>query len=443
MKIGVFGAGYVGLVTATCLAEQGFEVWVYEQDATKAEKLSRGINTIYEPQLTELLQRNLSCLRLHFENTPEAVTNQTDIIFLCVGTPSRPDGSADMSQIESAIHDLVGTVALSPSYKLVVVKSTVPVGTSKWIERIVKLYSKGLDLPIEVASNPEFLREGAAVKDFMEPERIVIGTSTATARDLLSLVYRDFSSPLISTDPQTAEIIKYASNAFLATKISFINMVSDLCDAVDGDVSTVAEAMGYDARIGKYFLQSGAGFGGSCFPKDLRALVHVGEQHNLDFGILRSTIEINQGRPLALVSKLKELLWVLKDKEIAVLGLTFKPETDDVRETPSAKIIELLKEEGAVVTAVDPIGVRNFQALYYGVSQGIRFEENVERALVGKHGAILVTPWAEFTRDLDWSKAKNLMEFPILVDGRSCLDRDHLKNIGFEYATLGRRIRGA
>ncbi|MDR6878739.1 UDP-glucose/GDP-mannose dehydrogenase family protein [Bacillus sp. 3255] len=437
MNIGVFGAGYVGLVTAVCLSDMGYKLWVVEKDKEKLEKLKIGINTIYEPGLTELLQKNIQLGRIQFTEEGKSVVENCEIIFLCVGTPSRPDGSADMSQIEAAMKEIVEQSVSLGQYRLVVVKSTVPVGTSAWMRKIATMYAKGSQHLVDLASNPEFLREGVAIKDFKEPDRIVLGCTTDRARELLSKVYEPFICPKIVTDSNTAEIIKYAANSFLATKISFINMVADLCESVGGDISQVAEGMGYDNRIGKDFLKAGIGFGGSCFPKDLRAFLHIGESYNLNFGLLKEVIKINQSRPERVVALLKEMLWVLEGKRITILGLTFKPNTDDVRESPAAGLIAALKAEGAKITATDPIGIENFKKMYVAESKDIEFEIDTLKSVENSHALILVTDWNEYST-LDWVTVKEFMELPVILDGRNLLNEDLIRTAGFQYAAIGR-----
>lgn len=437
MNISVFGAGYVGLVTAVCLADLGFHVLVVEKDHAKLGKLREGGCTIYEPELPELLLRNVNNGRLSFTGDGTEAIRASEVLFVCVGTPSRPDGGADMTQIEAVMKTIVDTCADTEERKLVVVKSTVPVGTGMWMEKIGRLYAKGRTIRLDIASNPEFLREGAAVREFMHPDRIVVGVGSDYGRALMEEVYRSFDCPKLFTDTKTAEMIKYAANSFLATKISYINMVSDLCEETGADVALVAEGIGYDKRIGSDFLKAGPGFGGSCFPKDIRAFAQMGRSCGLDFGLLEQVMQINRDRPRRILKKLREHLWVLGGKRIAVLGLTFKPGTDDVRETPAAALIEALLSEGAVVAATDPMGIPGFERTYAGLAERIRLVEDPSEALWGVHAALIATDWDEY-RHLDWERAKLGMETPVLLDGRNMLDRESMQRIGFAYSSVGR-----
>jgi UDPglucose 6-dehydrogenase len=366
------------------------------------------------------------------------VIEHSEVIFLCVGTPPKPDGSADLSQIESAVRE-IARYAREDDFKLIVVKSTVPVGTAKQLRELVRNEMQGRRLNLEIASNPEFLREGSAVSDFMNPDRIVMGTVSARAQALLGSVYESFDCPKIFTSPETSEIIKYAANSFLATKISFINMVADLCEEVGADVSLVAEGMGYDKRIGPDFLRAGIGFGGSCFPKDLQAFLHVGKSKGLDFGLLEEVIGINNRRPLRIVQKLKEHLGGLNAKHIAVLGLSFKSNTDDVRESPAAKLIKLLVQEGAAVKATDPLGIENFKRMYPDLVEHVLFTEQPEAAIMGSHAAIVVTDWKEY-KSLDWKLIKDSMARPVIYDTRNMLNAREMLSIEFEYLAIGKEM---
>ena len=435
MRLGVFGAGYVGLVTAVCLAELGYNMQVVEASQEKLAKLQAGDNTIYEPGLTEMLRRGLERGRLRFTDDAAATVRSAEMLFLCVGTPPRPDGSADMSQIEAAMKQIVQHTE-DGDRKIVVVKSTVPVGTAAWLDKIAKLYAKDKRIELNVVSNPEFLREGAAVRDFMQPDRIVIGASDADSAGKLIQVYEPIDCPKMVTDSHTAEIIKYAANSYLATKISFINMVSDLCDRLGANVGQVAEGMGYDERIGREFLRAGIGFGGSCFPKDLQAFAHIGREHNVNFGLLDEVMRVNRERPQRMIEKLKRQLWVLSGKTVAVLGLTFKPDTDDVRETPAASLIEGLLAEGARIKAYDPVGVPNFKQMYGPLAAQVEFVDDRDDLFQGSHAAVLVTEWQQI-RQLDWDKAKACMELPVILDTRNALDPQRMRALGYDYSSIG------
>ena len=437
MRLGVFGAGYVGLVTAVCLAELGYNMQVVEASQEKLAKLQAGDNTIYEPGLTEMLRRGLERGRLRFTDDAAATVRSAEMLFLCVGTPPRPDGSADMSQIEAAMKQIVQHTE-DGDRKIVVVKSTVPVGTAAWLDKIAKLYAKDKRIELNVVSNPEFLREGAAVRDFMQPDRIVIGASDADSAGKLIQVYEPIDCPKMVTDSHTAEIIKYAANSYLATKISFINMVSDLCDRLGANVGQVAEGMGYDERIGREFLRAGIGFGGSCFPKDLQAFAHIGREHNVNFGLLDEVMRVNRERPQRMIEKLKRQLWVLSGKTVAVLGLTFKPDTDDVRETPAASLIEGLLAEGARIKAYDPVGVPIFKQMYGPLAAQVEFVDDRDDLFQGSHAAVLVTEWQQI-RQLDWDKAKACMELPVILDTRNALDPQRMRALAYDYYSIGSR----
>ncbi len=437
MRIGVFGAGYVGLVTAVCLSEYGYDIQVVETNPEKLAKLRQGINTIYEPGLTEMLGRNLALGRLRFTDDAADTVRSAEVLFLCVGTPPRPDGGADMSQIESAMKAVVQHCE-EAERKIVVVKSTVPVGTAAWLDKIAKLYAKGKQVQLDVVSNPEFLREGAAVQDFMHPDRIVIGASSGSAADKLVQIYEPIDCPKMVTDSHTAEIIKYAANSFLATKISFINMVSDLCDELGANVSQVAEGMGYDERIGRQFLRAGIGFGGSCFPKDLQAFAHIGREHNVNFGLLDEVMRVNRERPQRMLEKLRKQMWVLSGKTVAVMGLTFKPDTDDVRESPAAAFISGLLAEGAHVKAYDPIGVPNFRQMYPSIASQVTFVDSEEELFTGSHAAVLVTEWQQI-RQFNWAAVKELMELPVVLDTRNALEPTQMRELGYDYSSIGSR----
>ncbi len=341
MKIGVIGTGYVGLVTAAGLAELGHQVTGTDKLLDKIEKISGGAIPIYEPGLDEILSANVKQNRLVFSPDLDRTIQESDVIFVCVGTPQRQDGSADMSQIEEVSRLIARNLN---NYKVVVEKSTVPVKTSFWIKRTISLYKKA-DIEFDIASNPEFLREGSAVADFLNPDRIVVGVETDRARDILCGIYDRFKSRVVVTNIDTAELIKHASNSFLAMKISYINLIANICEKTDADVEQVSSGMGLDPRIGSLFLRAGLGYGGSCFPKDIKALAKIGEDLGVDMGLLKEADKVNFERTRVIIEKIKRALWILKDKKIALLGLSFKPETDDIREAASIAIIrELMKE---------------------------------------------------------------------------------------------------
>ncbi len=362
MKITVIGAGYVGLVSAACFAEIGNEVMCVEKISSKLETLKKGESPIYEPGLSEVLKRNIAENRITFTDRMEDAIDFGEAIFLCVGTPQSDTGKADLSQVEEAARQIAET---STSYKLVIEKSTVPVNTNKWVKRTLERYAKN-GVQFDVASNPEFLREGSALEDFMKPDRIVVGVESERAEKIFRELYKPFTDqnyPLLVTNTAAAELIKHASNSFLALKISYINMVADLCEKVGADVELVAEGMGLDKRIGRQFLNAGLGYGGSCFPKDVKAFVKIAEENGLDFALLRETDCLNEERRPKFIEKIEEILWINKNKTIAVWGLAFKPNTDDVREAPAIDIVNALSEAGANLKMYDPKAMDTFKTV--------------------------------------------------------------------------------
>lgn len=434
MRLTVVGAGYVGLTTAVCFAHLGNEVMVVEKLPDKVQVLKEGKMPFYEPGLEEMLKENLSLERLFFTTDLKEGLDFSDVIFICVGTPQRPDGSADLSQVEEVARE---TAKLIEGYKLLVEKSTVPVNTHKLIKRTVERYLKrrGKILEFDVASNPEFLREGSAVRDFLEPDRIVIGVESERARRIMEELYKDFKCPIIFTDPATSELIKHASNSFLAMKISYINMVADLCEKVGADVRLVAEGMGYDKRIGREFLRAGIGWGGSCFPKDIKAFIKMAKDHGVDFSLLEEVDKINQRRAVHFVEKVKSVLWSLKDKTLAVWGLSFKPNTDDIREAPSLRLVPMLLKEGARLKLYDPKAMENFKKLY-PPDKDLDYVPDMYSAVNGASALLIFTEWEEFQR-ADLNRVKELMELPIIIDGRNIYEPKVVRGLGFEYYGVG------
>jgi len=436
MKLSVIGGGYVGLVTAACFSHVCHEVLVVEKIPEKVELLRHGKSPIYEPGLEELLREGIKEGRLDFTTDIKEGVEFSEVIFVCVGTPSNPDGSADLSQVEEVARL---TAKYMNGYKLLVNKSTVPVGTQQKVKRTLKLYLKGKDVEFDVASNPEFLREGHAVKDFLEPDRIVIGVESERAKEILLEIYKPITEkgfPILVTNPPTAEIIKYASNTFLATKISFINMIADLCEKVGANVEEVASGMGYDRRIGKEFLKAGLGWGGSCLPKDTKAFIRILEDFGVDATILKGALSVNESRVDRLIRKLKEALWILKGKTIAVWGLSFKPNTDDIREAPSLRVVERLLREGAKVRAYDPKAVENFKRIFVE-GEDLKYFHDKYKAVEGAEALLILTEWDEFKR-ANLERVKGLMELPIIVDGRNVFDPEEVRKLGFEYYSMGR-----
>lgn len=431
-NITIIGTGYVGLVTAVGFAELGNKVIGIEKDREKLDLLKKGLPPFYEPGLEELLKKNFNEGRIKFLESIKDGVEESEIIFICVGTPPLEDGSADLSQISSVSREIAEHLN---GWKLIVEKSTVPVMTSQWIKRTIKLYSKK-PVNFEVASNPEFLREGSALQDFFHPDRIVIGVESDKGKELLLNLYKDFDCPKVVTDINTAEIIKHASNSFLAMKISFINMISDLCEKTGADIERVAYGIGLDKRIGLQFLKAGLGYGGSCFPKDVRAFFKIGEEHGLYFGLLKETNEINEQRIERLMEKIKSALWLPKGKVIGILGVAFKPDTDDIRESPSLKVIEALRKEGAILKVHDPRAIPNVRKIMEE-NENLRYVNTPYEACEGAEALIFVTEWNEY-KELDLKRVKELMKTPIIVDGRNIFDPEEVINLSFEYYCMGR-----
>jgi UDPglucose 6-dehydrogenase len=434
MKIAVLGTGYVGLVTAVGLAEFGHSVVGADKVADKIERIRRGEIPFYEPGLDALLATALRKGTLSFSDDLTATIRAANVIFVCVGTPQGDDGSADMAQIEEVSRLIAENLN---GYKVIVEKSTVPVMTSVWIKRTISLYKKS-EAEFDVASNPEFLREGSAVGDFLQPDRIIIGVESERARELMFRIYDRHKDRILVTIIDTAELIKHASNSFLALKISYINLMANLCERTQADVELVAKGMGLDPRIGARFLKAGIGFGGSCFPKDLKALIKIGEDLGVDMSLLKETDRINQARVRLLLDKLKAALWILRDKTIAVLGLAFKPETDDIREAPSIRIIQALLDEGARIRLYDPKAADNMKELFPEDGLRVVYAASPADAAEGANAALVCTEWPEFL-DLDLTDVKGRMANPILIDGRNLYDPAAVQALGFEYFSIGRK----
>ncbi|MGC9017789.1 MAG: UDP-glucose dehydrogenase family protein [Caldimicrobium sp.] len=434
MHIAVIGTGYVGLVSGAGLADFGMKVTCVDIDEEKIKKLKKGQIPFYEPGLEELVRKNLKAGRLDFTTDFNRAVKNSLVIFICVGTPSLPDGSADLSQIKDVALKLAETI---DDYKVIVTKSTVPVGTNRWIKELIDK-NKKVDASVDIISNPEFLREGNAVEDFMHPDRVIIGGESAYAIAIIKDIYRPLylaETPFIITNLETAELIKYASNAFLATKISFINEIANFCEKVGADVTVVAKGMGLDPRIGPKFLNPGPGFGGSCFPKDVKALIKQGRQVSSPFRILEAVIESNERQKLRAISKLEALLGDLKNKTVAVLGLSFKPNTSDVRESPALTVIPALLERGAKVKTYDPVAIEEFKRAAQNLP--IEYASSPEEAVKEAHAMVILTEWNEF-RFLDLAKIKKLMKTPILIDMRNIYEPEVVKKLGFSYSGIGR-----
>ena len=434
MKIGIIGTGYVGLVTAVCLADLGHDVVGTDVVADKIDKASRGVPHIYEPGLEELLKANLKKGNLNFTADLDKTIQSSDVLFVSVNTPQKEDGSADMTFVEGVSRKIADNLN---DYKVVVEKSTVPVKTSMWIKKTITSCKKK-DIDFDVASNPEFLREGSAVSDFLNPDRIIIGVETEKARDILVKIYEKFKDRILVTNIDTAEIIKHASNSYLALKISYINLIAELCEKTDADVNQVAQGMGFDPRIGSQFLRAGLGYGGSCFPKDIRALTKIGEDLGVNVNLLREADRINLDRIDSFVEKTKKALWILKDKKIAVLGLAFKPETDDIREASSIKIIKRLLDEGSYLRLYDPRAMENMKEIFPEKSPQISYVKSPYEAVKEANALLIITEWDEF-KELDLKKIKEVMDNPIIIDGRNVYDPSEVRELGFEYYSIGRQ----
>jgi UDPglucose 6-dehydrogenase len=426
------GTGYVGLVTGTCFAEFGNDVICIDIDAAKIEKLNKGVIPIYEPGLDVMLAKNVKEGRLKFSTNIKTAIEQSLVIFIAVGTPQAGDGSADLRYVESVAKDIA---LYMNGYKVIVNKSTVPVGAAKWIKKIIQ-ESQKTKVHFSVASNPEFLREGSALEDFLRPDRVVVGTedheAAAIMRDLYAPLYL-IETPVVMTDLESAELTKYAANAFLATKISFINEIANICERVGADVHDVAKGMGLDNRIGKKFLHAGPGYGGSCFPKDTRALVAIAEKYDYKLRIVDAAIQVNETQRQLMLHKIKKAIGDLKGKTIAVLGLSFKPNTDDMREAPSIDIIKGLQNEGARIQAYDPVAIPEARK----VMKDVHFAEETYEALSEADALIFMTEWNQF-RSLDLDKVKDLLRSPVIIDLRNIYDPVKMREHGFAYTGVGR-----
>jgi len=436
MNIAIIGTGYVGLVSGTCFAEMGVNVCCIDKDQTKIEALRRGEIPIYEPGLAELVAKNRAQGRLSFYTDLGEVINEVDILFIAVGTPTGEGGEADLQYV-FAVAEEIGQLATT--HLLVVTKSTIPVGTTDRVEEIIRAgYAKrGLaTLELDMANNPEFLKEGAAIKDFMSPDRVVVGYKSDYAKNLLHRLYRPFllnNYRVISMDIHSSELTKYASNAMLATRISFMNELANLAEAIGADISLVREGMGSDKRIGKAFLYPGCGYGGSCFPKDVQALASTGREHGRPLTIIEQVHKVNEWQKLRPYEKVVEHLGDLKGKKVAVWGLAFKPETDDMRQAPSIVVINELIKAGAEVSAFDPIAIENARNI---LPAQVAYGQDIYDVVEGADALILLTEWKQF-RLPNWKRVKELMRGNLVVDGRNIYPMDELEELGLEYKGIG------
>ena len=433
IKLGVIGLGYVGLPSAAGFAELGFSVIGTDINREKLETLHEGRSPLYEPGLQELLNKHIASGRLRFADDIATVVREASILFICVGTPQAEDGQADLSQVEHVVR------AIAPhldEYRIIVEKSTVPVTTAGWIRNTLALHSNGA-ADFDVASNPEFLREGSAVSDFLNPDRIVLGVESQRARQMLETLYDSFDCPIFVTDLNTVEIIKHASNSFLAMRVSFINMISDLCEATGADVKKVAEGMGLDPRIGHAYLEAGLGYGGYCLPKDIRGFIHIGEQLGVDFSMLKAVENVNEQRIERLLGKVKEAAGPIEGKQIGVLGLAFKPGTDDTRVSPSIGVVQRLQDKGARLNLHDPQAIENTRSQIPDSPGLVTYCDSAYAAAEGSDALLLLTAWPEY-RELDLTRLRSLMSSPIIIDGRNYLDPAEARRAGFQYSAMGR-----
>ncbi len=436
MELSIIGSGYVGLVTGACFAEVGHKVVCVDNDPKKVEALRAGRIPIYEPGLDDLVHRNVSAHRLRFTDKIEDGVDNSQVVFIAVPTPPQPDGSVDLSFIERVAREIAGVIK---DYRVIVDKSTVPVKTGEKVAETIKRYSRS-GVEFDVVSNPEFLREGCAVADLMKPDRIVIGSSSDRALALMKKVYEPFMAPILVTDVNSAELIKHAANSFLALKISYINAVSAVCDATGADIEKVADGIGADKRIGRSFLNAGLGYGGSCFPKDIAAFIAIADALGVPFHLLKEVQRINKEQKERFLKSLRDALWVLRDKKIAVWGLTFKPDTDDVRNSTAIELVNDLVREGAIVTAYDPKGME--KATEFKLIEGAHLAKSALEAVDGAEALVLATEWSEFA-NVDLEEVKKRMMTPMVFDGRNLFDPETMSNLGFSYRGVGRRVEAA
>ena len=432
MKITIIGTGYVGLVTGACFAEVGHTVTCVDADPKKVALLQAGGIPIYEPGLDDVVRRNVAAGRLLFtQSTGEGVAN-SEVIFIAVPTPPQPDGSVDMSYIESVAREVAGHLT---AYRIIVDKSTVPVKTGEKVTETIKRYRK-TSVDFDVVSNPEFLREGFAVEDLMKPDRVVIGVSSQRPVAAMKEIYTPFNAPIIVTDTNSAELIKHAANSFLALKISYANALSVICEAAGANVQEVTRGMGLDNRIGTRFLQASLGFGGSCFPKDLSAFIHISEELGYDFQLLKEVQRINADQMTRFLKKIQDNLWVLRDKKIGVLGLAFKQNTDDVRTSPAIDLCQRLLKEGAKLRVYDPQAMEKAKALL-PESDSVEYVADMDSVTDGADALAIATEWPQFTK-LDLARARKSMRTPIIFDGRNLFDPAEMEKLGFIYKSIGR-----
>ncbi|MFA7343309.1 MAG: UDP-glucose/GDP-mannose dehydrogenase family protein [Terrimicrobiaceae bacterium] len=433
MNICIIGSGYVGLVSGACFAEVGHHVICVDNDQRKVDSLLAGKVPIYEPGLEELVHQNVSAKRLRFTTSTAEGVDSSEVVFIAVPTPPQADGSVDLSYIEKVARE-IAAVLKPGQYRVVVDKSTVPVKTGEKVADTIRRYNK-TGAEFDVVSNPEFLREGCAVPDLMKPDRIVIGGNSERAISLMQKIYEPFMAPVLVTDINSAELIKHAANSFLALKISYINAVAQICEASGANVEKVADGIGMDRRIGRNFLNAGIGYGGSCFPKDIAAFIAISENLGVPFTLLKEVQRINRIQRDRFIAKIREALWVLKDKKIAVWGLTFKPDTDDVRSSVAVEVVGDLVSEGAEVTVYDPKGME--KAKEFHLIEGAKTASSPLEAAEGAEALVIATEWKSFAA-VDLGELKKTMHTPLLFDGRNLLDPKTAREFGFTYTSIGR-----
>lgn len=431
MDISIIGSGYVGLVTGACFADVGHNVICVDNDEGKIKTLRAGRIPIYEPGLEEIVHRNVSAHRLHFSSSIREGVDKSQIIFIAVPTPPQPNGDVDLSFIEKVSREIADVLT---DYRVIVDKSTVPVKTGERVAETIKRYNRH-GAKFDVVSNPEFLREGCAIRDLMHPDRIVIGAQSQHAVDLMKKVYEPFMAPVLVTGINSAELIKHAANSFLALKISYINAISAICDASGADVEKVADGIGMDRRIGRQFLNAGIGYGGSCFPKDVAAFIQISEQLGVPFHLLKEVQRINAGQKERFLKLIRDTLWVLREKKIAVWGLTFKPDTDDVRSSVAIELVDAMLREGAQVSVYDPKGMEKARELK--AVADAKFATSALEAVDGAEALVIATEWSEFA-NVDLATVKKRMTTPIIFDGRNLLNPETMGELGFHYHSIGR-----
>ena len=441
MNITIIGTGYVGLVSGACFSEFGFNVTCIDKDKNKIDNLQNGIIPIYEPSLEDLVKKNMIAKRLSFSTSLSNVFKGSDAIFIAVGTPTNPNNNkADLKYVYDVIREIADLINVADSPKLIVTKSTVPVGTGKDIENYILNYRSELKIGanFDIASNPEFLREGSAIEDFMRPDRVICGVESEFAKSILQTLYRPLNireTPIIFSKRETAELIKYASNGFLATKITFINEMADICEKVGADVQDVAKGIGLDGRIGSKFLHPGPGFGGSCFPKDTRALVEIGKESGARTSLIEAVIQVNEDRKINMVKKITKAIDSIDSKTIAILGITFKPNTDDMRESPSLVIVPELVKLAKQINVYDPIGMNNAKKM--PEFKGVIWKENTFSCIDKADAVVIITEWNEF-RALDLTQIKKSLNDPIIIDLRNIYKHDSMREAGIKYISVGR-----